>query len=232
MLASDLGRRAALAVLLSLHFEVRTAASPSDVVRLWPPDRPALLIIDAQPGAHVSQSIVDLAGLGSKAHLIVIGEGEVPVLDTTSSVRIVHGRPCDYARLLEDTKSLLRSFGSGRSLAPITPTVSRAIDHIGYVYWETTAEAIAATVHLSPSRLSKLFRTQLAMGVKQYLTKVRIEVAKSLLRDTGQKVEVVAKRAGFHDSSHLSRVLRRQIGCSPTSYRQESRSFSRPPTLS
>lgn len=232
LLAADLGRRAALVVLLAVHFEVRTAASPSDVVRLWPPDRPALLIIDAQPGAHVSQPIVNLAGLGSKAHLIVIGEGEVPVLDTTSSVRIVHPRPCDYARLLEDSRSLLRGFGSGRPLTPISPTVSKAIDHIGYLYRETTAETIAATVHLSPSRLSKLFRAQLGMGVKQYLTKVRIEVAKSLLRDTDQKVEVVAKRAGFHDSSHLSRVLQRQIGCSPTSYRRESRSLSHPPTLS
>jgi len=60
------------------------------------------------------------------------------------------------------------------------------------------------------------------MTVKEYVTYVKIEAAKALLRESDAKAEVVAELVGLYDAPHLARVFRRH-GCStPASYRAQS----------
>jgi AraC-like DNA-binding protein len=47
-----------------------------------------------------------------------------------------------------------------------------------------------------------------------YLTQVRVERAKTLLR-SALPLAVVAQRTGFADQSHLTRAFRRLVGVTP-----------------
>ena len=52
------------------------------------------------------------------------------------------------------------------------------------------------------------------------MTEIRIEAAKWLLIEGGEKVEVVAMRVGLHDASRLSRLFLRYTGTRPGAFRR------------
>ena len=53
-----------------------------------------------------------------------------------------------------------------------------------------------------------------------YLARVRIEKAKTLLHDRNRRVSEVAYDVGFQSLTHFNRVFRKIAGQSPTSYRK------------
>jgi len=53
-----------------------------------------------------------------------------------------------------------------------------------------------------------------------YLARVRIEKAKTLLLDPNRRVSEVAYEVGFQSLTHFNRVFRKLAGESPTSYRK------------
>ena len=57
------------------------------------------------------------------------------------------------------------------------------------------------------------------MTVKDYVTRVRLEAAKYLLRETTEKEDTVAEMVGLYDATYLARVFRRRGSGPPGSYR-------------
>jgi AraC-like DNA-binding protein len=82
---------------------------------------------------------------------------------------------------------------------------------------------IASRVWSSESYLTRVFRRDLGIGPWEYLTRFRIEQAKSLLRMTSLTVTEIANRIGYNDSAYFSRVFRQETGRSPVSFRRVSR---------
>ncbi len=83
-----------------------------------------------------------------------------------------------------------------------------------------TVADIAARVHLSPSRLSHLFKEETRMSVMDYLLKARLDDAKRLLASPGISVAQAAEQVGFADPAHFSRCFKRAEGIPPSAYRQ------------
>lgn len=77
---------------------------------------------------------------------------------------------------------------------------------------------------LNRSYLIRLFRSAVGLPPYLYLTQLRIEKAKQLLRQ-GNPVAEVAIAVGMSDQSHLTRHFKRIVGVTPGSYRQMSLSF-------
>lgn len=75
---------------------------------------------------------------------------------------------------------------------------------------------LAARVHLSPSRLSHLFRAQTDIPLQHYLLwcRLRATVAHYLADPTS--LRDAAHRNGFHDSAHLNRTFRKFFGVAPS----------------
>jgi transcriptional regulator GlxA family with amidase domain len=78
---------------------------------------------------------------------------------------------------------------------------------------------VAEGIGVAAEHLAHLFPAELCMKVKEFVTKVRIEVAKQLLYDRSYRLEHIAEQVGFSDASHLSRVFRRFAGHRPGNYR-------------
>lgn len=79
---------------------------------------------------------------------------------------------------------------------------------------------IAAHVNLSPSYLCSKFKQETGQTVVEYLTEVRLEQAKLLLRNSDLRIGEIAEQVGFHDARHFSRTFRQQTGLLPTEFRQ------------
>jgi len=102
-------------------------------------------------------------------------------------------------------------------------TIHRVMEYIKSHYsGKLTLEQIAASVHLSPSHISGLFRKETGQTVSAYIGFVRIEKSKQLLKTTQLSIAEIASRCGFEEQSYFSRVFRKQTGLSPKAYRDRS----------
>ncbi|MCB8978423.1 MAG: response regulator [Ardenticatenaceae bacterium] len=79
---------------------------------------------------------------------------------------------------------------------------------------------VAATVNLSPSHFSVVFGRETGESFKDYLTRIRIERAKELLRTTNIKCSEVALQSGYSDPHYFSYVFRKNTGLPPQQFRQ------------
>jgi two-component system response regulator YesN len=82
-------------------------------------------------------------------------------------------------------------------------------------------EDVAHAVHLSPSHLAHLFKERVGVSYVKYLTFLRVEEAKKLLRTTEMTVAAVAAAVGY-EASYFFRVFRHHTGMTPTTYRRKS----------
>lgn len=89
-----------------------------------------------------------------------------------------------------------------------------------------TMEEIAQVVFLSPCYLSHLFKEELGCTIMEYLTKVRMEEAKKLLRHPQLNVVQIADRVGYSDPSYFTKVFKKCEGITPTEFRQRCQLLS------
>ena len=60
------------------------------------------------------------------------------------------------------------------------------------------------------------------MTFVEYLTKVRMDKAKQLLRTPGTKTTEIAFEVGFRDAHYFSNLFKKTQGCTPREYRNRS----------
>lgn len=87
-----------------------------------------------------------------------------------------------------------------------------------------TRESVAKRFHITPNYLSHIFQKSGSVGFNEYLTSVRLEKAKKLLRGYDLKVKEIAHNCGFVDSNYFCRVFKRYTERSPSEYRRHCRS--------
>jgi two-component system response regulator YesN len=73
---------------------------------------------------------------------------------------------------------------------------------------------------LSPSHLASLLKERLGLSYITYLTSIRIEQAKKLLRTTDLTVAAIAERVGYPNVTNFYRLFQRETGLTPGAYRQ------------
>jgi transcriptional regulator GlxA family with amidase domain len=74
---------------------------------------------------------------------------------------------------------------------------------------------LAEQVGASPRNLSRRFRQSLNLSIGEYLRELRLERARSLLQESGSKVEDVARACGFNGSRQLRNLYRSRFGRPP-----------------
>lgn len=82
-----------------------------------------------------------------------------------------------------------------------------------------TRESIAARFSISANHLSRLFRQQGHMTLADYITWVRVDRAKFMLKKYNFKLNEVALRCGFKDVNYFCRVFKHRTGRTPSNYR-------------
>lgn len=88
---------------------------------------------------------------------------------------------------------------------------------------EWTLDRLAEGVHLSRSRVGRLFRESFGKTPIAYLTMLRAERMADLLRTTDAQIATIASQVGWVDPDYAGRLFKQSVGCSPRQYRTLSR---------
>lgn len=109
-----------------------------------------------------------------------------------------------------------------------TRTVDKAREYIqqNYTSCDLSVEVLCDHLHLSSAYFSTLFKRETGMSFTAYVTKVRMEAAANLLRDTEEKTYLIAEQTGYQDPNYFSYVFKRYFSTSPSKYRAAARQES------
>ncbi|MFC0215166.1 response regulator [Paenibacillus chartarius] len=83
---------------------------------------------------------------------------------------------------------------------------------------DITLQEVAGHVGMNPTYFSVLFKEEIGESYIKYLTRYRIELAKTLLAK-GLKVNEVSEKVGYHTYRHFSEVFKKMTGLTPGQYR-------------
>lgn len=84
-------------------------------------------------------------------------------------------------------------------------------------------EEMAAFVFITPNYLSKLFRSETGMTLREYVNQCRIREAKRLLANTELTISEIALETGFENMSYFSTVFKKACGVGPLAWRNGER---------
>ena len=85
---------------------------------------------------------------------------------------------------------------------------------------ELSLTRVAKLVNISANYLSEKFKQTTGINFVDYLTRVRVEKACSLLRDSNERVSEIAFAVGFQSLSQFNRAFKKLTRKSPTAYRR------------
>lgn len=103
--------------------------------------------------------------------------------------------------------------------------VRGVLDYIAAHYGEeslSTAQ-IAEAFHFSQAYMNVLFKQEMKVTLKQYLSNYRLEKAKQLLEQDYMKITEIAVRCGYANANYFSKVFRDATGMSPVEYRERGK---------
>jgi transcriptional regulator with AAA-type ATPase domain len=119
---------------------------------------------------------------------------------------------------------LIQTCARGSFEAPdgmLHPALCRSLVHIGHRFGEPMSLAnLSRAAFVSPSHLSHLFAARVGLSPMAFLSRVRIERAKTLLEGPGLSVSQIAAQVGFGDLRHFERAFKRVLGTTPLKYRR------------
>lgn len=156
----------------------------------------------ADPNAHIRvlSALFELCSVLGDAL-----EEEGTDVDSPSSSRLPVAR--EMARMLEEAAEN----AAGASEAAV-------LDDAGGE--GRTVERIAGRLGFSTAYCNRLFHEAFGLSPRQYLSQVKLQLAKRWLLDPSSSVSDVALRLGYRDIAHFSRQFKRWSGVSPSDYRK------------
>ena len=89
---------------------------------------------------------------------------------------------------------------------------------------DISAKDVAGILGYSDVYFSKVFKQLFDDNFINYLTKIRIDRAKVLLKDISFNIKEVGKSVGYADSNYFTKVFKRSVGISPSEYRSKHNS--------
>jgi len=91
----------------------------------------------------------------------------------------------------------------------INPAIHIVQDHmIEHLSDENSVEDLASLVAMSPRNLSRVFKEKTGTTVLEYLTQLRLELAKTMLNNPDFTIEYIASKCGFKTARQLQRILK------------------------
>lgn len=105
--------------------------------------------------------------------------------------------------------------------------LKNAIKYINKYYTEgISLRQVSDYCGVSESYLSRLFTEQMGESFINYVTRLRINLAKKMMEETNEPIGDIGKYVGYENQEHFSRMFKKVTGKSPSSYRNELNSGS------
>lgn len=110
------------------------------------------------------------------------------------------------------------------STAEYSTLVRKAVEMIYFSFDEAlTLESIAEELMTSPSHLSRKFKQEVGMSIKNYINLKRIEHAKILLDQGNESITDIAFMVGYNSLNYFSTVFKNVTNMTPREYMRNRR---------
>lgn len=138
---------------------------------------------------------------------------KMDLLESEEEIReLLHECYTTYVKTVQEYKK------SNRYSKPIMLCLNYISSHFNE---KITLEDLSCEVELHPNYLSCLFKKETGETLREYLTRNRIDVAKSLLSRTNYSYIQISNSLAFYSQSHFIKVFKDQTGYTPKQYRME-----------
>lgn len=79
---------------------------------------------------------------------------------------------------------------------------------------------IAREVYLNPNYLSRLFKSETGMSLKEFIVMEKMKLAQAMLKSTKLPISIIAMKVGYANFSHFSQVYKKTWNVTPAEDRQ------------
>ncbi len=126
-----------------------------------------------------------------------------------------------FTKTLEQVLNFALEFRDSKMTGKYGNVILKAKQFIeeNYADQNTTLTTVAEAVCLSPNHFSTIFSQECKTTFIEYLTNVRLENAKRLMRETDMKGYDIAYECGFSDPHYFSYIFKKNTGLSPREYK-------------
>lgn len=156
-----------------------------------------------------------LEGLGISSQHLTEKFGDVEEIKArVSSIKSV----CQYLKDLFTQALKLRDNLSMDKYSGLLEDAARYVEQ-NFSNNEISLNTVASQIGISPSYFSTIFRQETGQTFIEYLTGLRMEKAKELLRCTSRKTSEIAYDVGYKDSHYFSYIFKKTQGQTPKDYR-------------
>ena len=90
-----------------------------------------------------------------------------------------------------------------------------------YMNCDISLNTVAEYIGLSPAYFSTIFKQESGINFIDYLTKIRINEAKRLLRSSDKRISDIALEVGYRDQHYFSSLFKRYQKDTPKAYREK-----------
>lgn len=144
----------------------------------------------------------------------------IPDLDLIEDIRIIE----QIRRQVQAILLAALTFRDGQVSSQNAAMIQQARAYIDSHYADTNLSLtqVAGQANLSPSYFCTVFSQEIGKTFKEYLTEIRVQRARELLRTTALKSFEIAEQIGYSDAHYFSYVFRKNVGQSPTEYRWQA----------
>lgn len=205
--------------------------------------RPDVLIVDIKmPGISGLEVIEQLRGEIDAEYIILSGYGEFEFAQQAIALGVCAYllKPLDDEELAAAMKEGAERIYRRRARAEETqeerdgrPTIRIPQEEPGRGYLlhavrymeehmehSITVREVAEELGISVSYLHKLF-ARCGTSFSAYLTECRLHRAGEMLRESDEKIYVIAAACGYQDTRYFSKIFQKHTGLKPTEYRSE-----------
>jgi AraC-like DNA-binding protein len=150
------------------------------------------------------------AGLDTSPCWDKFGEFERAVRGARSVRDLVHGAMKVLGAL---KRSVANQSGDAAFYQQLNNLVARRITE------EVTLAEVARLMNVHPTAVTHRLQRKFGMSFSEYRARIRVDMAKELLRETQLKVREVALRVGINDTGNFGKIFRKFERMSPLDYR-------------
>ncbi|MBP5328369.1 MAG: response regulator [Spirochaetaceae bacterium] len=127
----------------------------------------------------------------------------------------------NFRKKMESILNFAVEFRDSKMTGRYGDVILKAKEYIdkNYADQNTTLTTVAEVVCLSPNHFSTIFSQECKTTFIEYLTNVRIENAKRLIRETDMKGYDIAYECGFSDPHYFSYIFKKNTGLSPREFK-------------
>lgn len=93
--------------------------------------------------------------------------------------------------------------------------------HENYHQLNLSIKSLSDYAFLTPNYLCLLFKKEVGKTINQYITEIRMEKAKELLKNRKVKLYEVSQNVGFSDANYFAKLFKKMEGLNPSEYREK-----------